>query len=474
MKKRKIVTLSIVIIVIALLLEASILKYVNDRNAYRTSKVLIDRVITVLNKNDKSKNELIESLKDDCIVRAKAVTYIIDANPEIECDVDELQEIAKLMAIDEIHLFDEHGYIYSGSVPKYFGYNFYSGEQIGYFKPMLKDKSLTMCQEVALNTSEAKEMMYAITWNEDGTKMIQVGIEPKKLLDEIEQNSIPNVVARMPVYKGMGIVVADVDTQTIEGATDSSKIGKKLVEIGIPSDRVCSDGVTVIHIRADGNHCRCMIRQDDKYIVAVTVEDSLYLQGSIIAICIVGVYMLLASCCITYTFSKIAKERLEKEKLIYTSNTDELTRCLNRHAYENDVNKLKICDEWVYISIDLNGLKRVNDTYGHVAGDELICAAADCMKNSFNEYGKVYRIGGDEFVVIITEDINEFENMIHRFKSNITNWHGEFVDSMTVSYGWVFSTEENWDSIYEISKAADERMYERKECFYNEGGVDRR
>ena len=81
---------------------------------------------------------------------------------------------------------------------------------------------------------------------------------------------------------------------------------------------------------------------------------------------------------------------------------------------------------------------------------------------------------GDEFAVIITEDINEFENMIHRFKSNITNWHGEFVDSMTVSYGWVFSTEGNWGSIYEISKAADERMYESKEHFYNESGVNRR
>lgn len=83
MKKMKIVTLSVVIIVIALLLEASILKYVNDRNAYGTSKVLVDRVITVLNKNDKSKNELIKSLKDDYIIRAKAVSYIIDANPEI-------------------------------------------------------------------------------------------------------------------------------------------------------------------------------------------------------------------------------------------------------------------------------------------------------------------------------------------------------------------------------------------------------
>ena len=97
MKKKKIIILSIMIIVVALLLEASILKYVNDKNAHRTSKVLLDRVITVLDKNDKSRNELIESLKDDYIVRAKAVSYIVDAKPQVENDVEELQKIAKLM-----------------------------------------------------------------------------------------------------------------------------------------------------------------------------------------------------------------------------------------------------------------------------------------------------------------------------------------------------------------------------------------
>ena len=148
MKKKKIIILSIMIIVVALLLEASILKYVNDKNAHRTSKVLLDRVITVLDKNDENRNELIESLKDDYIVRAKAVSYMIDADPAVEYDVNELQKIAKLMAVDEIHLFDDQGTIYSGSAPKYFGYNFDSGAQMEYFKPMLKDKSLTMCQDV--------------------------------------------------------------------------------------------------------------------------------------------------------------------------------------------------------------------------------------------------------------------------------------------------------------------------------------
>ena len=45
---------------------------------------------------------------------------------------------------------------------------------------------------------------------------------------------------------------------------------------------------------------------------------------------------------------------------------------LNRHAYETDINKLDLKKEWIYISLDLNCLKRINDTYGH-RGDEMIC-----------------------------------------------------------------------------------------------------
>ena len=473
MKKRKIAILSIGIIIVALLLEVSTLKYVNDKNAYQTSKVLVDRVITVLNENDESRDELIESLKDDYIVRAKAVSYIVDAKPQVEYDVEELQKIAKLMSIDEIHLIDENGYIYSGSVPKYFGYSFDSGEQIGYFKPMLNDKSLTMCQDVTPNTSEGKKMMYAITWNEDGTKMIQIGIAPTRLLKEIKQNKVSTVVADMPVYKGMEIFDADAETKVIEGATDDSKRGEKLDAIGISSEQVDKNQVVVKHVKIDGKHCRCMMRRDDSYIVAVTVEDSVYLQGNLLAILIVGTYLVLATCWMMYMLSKVIKERVEKEKLLYTSNTDELTKCFNRHAYEKDINDLELNAEWIYISMDLNGLKHVNDSYGHAAGDELICAAADCMKNSFSEYGKVYRIGGDEFVVI-TKNIGRFEEVLKNFERSVEEWHGKYVDSMTVSYGYVFSSEKKWNSVYDIAKAADKRMYESKANFYREKERDRR
>ena len=444
MKKKKLVFLAFATIAIALLLEAGILKYVNDSNTYRMSKVLLDRVITVLNKNDDSENELIKSLKDDYIVRAKAVSYIIDAKPQVEYDVEELQKIADLILVDEIHLFDKNGYIYSGTLPKYYGFSFDSGEQMKYFKPMLTDK-----------------------------KLIQIGIEPKRLLKELKQNEISAVVSDMPVYKGIEIFVADSQAKIVKGATDSRQIGVKLEGLVVSSDK--KSGETDVRlIRIGGKRCKCLLSQYDDYIVAVTIDSSFYRQGNIFAVLIVGVYLVLASCCMFYMLSRVMKEKYEKEKLLYISNTDELTRCFNRHAYEERINNLDLREEWIYISMDLNNLKHTNDSLGHAAGDELICAAANCMRESFGKYGNVYRIGGDEFVVIITGNTKEFQSIIESFDRRVAQWHGNLVDSMTISWGYVFSSEKEWDNIYDIAKEADERMYKNKERYYQESKIVRR
>lgn len=473
MKKKNLIGLAVVVIVIALLLETGILNYVNERNASVTSQVLLDRVISIIDKNETSEAQLIDSLKDDYIVRAKAVSYIIDAKPKVEYDVDELQKIAKLISVDEIHIFNEKGVIYSGSIPKYYGYSFDSGEQISYFKDMLKDKNLSMCQDVTPNTSEAKEMMYAITWNESKSKMIQVGISPKRLLKELKQNEISKVVANMPVYDGMELIVADRTTNVIEGATDSEKLGMTMQEIGIKIPEL-SDTPLEIYATINGKSERCMLRQHGSFIVTVTMENTFYHEGNTIAIIIVGVYLAIASCCMIFLLSKFMKEKYEKEKLLYTSNTDELTKCYNRHAYETDIHALDLNQEWIYLSLDLNGLKHANDTYGHAAGDELIKAAADCMKEVFYKYGKVYRVGGDEFVVLLDKHVNDFNTLIQSFEMKVNHWHGELVTSMGISYGVVFSKEQTWQSVEDVSKIADDRMYKSKWLYYQKNGIDRR
>ena len=317
-------------------------------------------------------------------------------------------------------------------------------------------------------------MMYAITWNEDGTRLVQVGISPKRLLEETKQNEISTVVASMPFYKGIEIFVADAKTEIIKGATDSGWIGKTLETLGITSAKTKGEKTGLFYAKFDGNLCRYSLCQDDNYIVVVTVENTFYLQSTVFAILIVGVYLILASCCMIYLLSRVMKEKYEKEKLIYTSTTDELTRCLNRHAYEEDLNRLDPGKEWIYLSMDLNGLKQANDSLGHAAGDELLRAAADQMKESFSPYGKVYRIGGDEFAVILTKKVQELPALLKDFDHRVFQWHGELTGSMAISYGYVFSSEKKWSSIYEITKAADQRMYENKTRYYLENGLDRR
>ena len=175
-----------------------------------------------------------------------------------------------------------------------------------------------------------------------------------------------------------------------------------------------------------------------------------------------------------YMLAEVMKEKYEKERLLYTSMTDELTRCGNRHAYETDIAKLDLQDAWAYLSMDVNGLKLVNDTRGHAAGDELICAAAETLKRSFADIGRVYRIGGDEFVVIVTGELEALDARLQDFDVDVAHWRGELVDTMSIAWGYVLSTEQAWESVHEISKAADKRMYERKAYFYRESGVDRR
>ena len=303
--------------------------------------------------------------------------------------------------------------------------------------------------------------------------MIQIGIEPKRLLKELKQNEISAVVSDMPVYKGIEIFVADSQTKIVKGATDSRQIGVKLEGLVVSSDKKSGE-TDVRFIRIGGKRCKCLLSQYDDYIVAVTIDSSFYRQGNIFAVLIVGVYLVLASCCMFYMLSRVMKEKYEKEKLLYISNTDELTRCFNRHAYEERINNLDLREEWIYISMDLNNLKHINDSLGHAAGDELICAAANCMRESFGKYGNVYRIGGDEFVVIITGNTKEFQSIIESFDRRVAQWYGNLVDSMTISWGYVFSSEKEWDNIYDIAKEADARMYKNKERYYQESKIVRR
>ena len=172
----------------------------------------------------------------------------------------------------------------------------------------------------------------------------------------------------------------------------------------------------------------------------------------------------------------IDEQKKLEESLVRKSQTDELTGLLNRRAYEEDIyEKNDIAnEEFIYVSLDVNGLKVVNDSLGHMAGDELIIGSCSCMKKSLGPYGKIYRTGGDEFVAILSCNENKGKEVLAEFEETVASWSGELVKSISVSYGWISRAEKPDLSVRQLGAIAEQRMYEAKAAHYKKIGMDRR
>lgn len=468
--KRIVIVTMVTVIMLALLLQVTILSFLNKKNGARTTTLITNQVIDILERNKKAEKELIDSLKEEYKIRAKVIDSILQEKPHAEFDVMELKSIASLVGVDEIHFFDETGTIYSGTVHKYYGISMDSGEQVGYFKPMLSDKTLSMCQDVTPNTAENKNMMYAIIWSSNGKYMIQVGIEPVRLLEVLKNNSIQNVIAGMPVYEGVSIYLSENNTGKIVGATEPDVIGGFLIEQGIDTRNfdLTSGECFTANIRGYRNFVKFDL--SDKYLLTVAYSTAPHVETFVISLLIILVFLLVAAIVI---FTMVSKE----EQLLIASNTDELTGIYNRRAYEDFIagDKDTVFEsDFVYVAMDVNGLKIVNDTLGHAAGDELIVGTAQCMKLCFGSYGQIYRIGGDEFAAIIFASSEQLKKIKVDFEQQISQWTGRLIDHISVSAGYVSADEVETASIHDMSLIAEKRMYEAKSAFYRKKGFDRR
>jgi len=173
----------------------------------------------------------------------------------------------------------------------------------------------------------------------------------------------------------------------------------------------------------------------------------------------------------------INEDKQKEIKLLLGSTTDGLTGCLNRHACDTDLEKYltePLPDNFVFVTMDVNGLKAVNDSLGHGAGDELICGAADTMRAAFAPYGKVYRVGGDEFVALVETDAEHLQALKDDFILLQQSWSGKLVKELRISAGFAPHYELPQLKVFELGKEADKRMYAAKSAFYRSRGVDRR
>lgn len=180
-----------------------------------------------------------------------------------------------------------------------------------------------------------------------------------------------------------------------------------------------------------------------------------------------GAVIFVSCLLISYMFYSIYSSRISslQERLSDFAYTDPLTGLSNRARCEQVMNVIsQERSIYVIISIDLNKLKMVNDTYGHHEGDRLLTGFATILTDCFWDANLIGRMGGDEFVVIMLgEHASSCTKRIHEFHSLMSDWNRkEQVFQYSASYGYAYSYEVPNASSNEVYMLADSRMYEMK------------
>ena len=153
---------------------------------------------------------------------------------------------------------------------------------------------------------------------------------------------------------------------------------------------------------------------------------------------------------------------------IQDAKRDALTHLFIRRTYYRDIDKFGKSIDGV-ISIDMNRLKYLNDTFGHEKGDEGLIAIADAITNSIDRSSMiVYRVGGDEFTVTA---INSSEEILKEVSDKIKERLKTTEYTVSIGYAYKKVRDESYDSLL---KRSEEKMYEDKSTFYRESHIERR
>lgn len=513
MKKKIQKTLAIFILAaffLCLIVNYVLQMYAAQQEMITSSLDLFRQVEQIVENNNKELNSVTEDFSDTCLLRAHAIAYILQHHPEKITDLEELNKIADLMDIDELHIFNKEGTIYSGTIPKYYNLSMQDGEQIGFFLPMLEDTTLSLCQQVTPNTAEEKMMQYAAVWMEDASAIVQIGMEPTRILELTKQNELSYIFSLLTDGTGATLVAVDPDTHEILGSTLSYIVGLNTDNIGIPAEDMYNWGQGFF-VTLGGIKTYAVFQQTDTVILGrIRSLENLYsnanegnLRLTFYLILIFAAQWILISTYLEQSFvraianinaklQRISDGNLSERLSVHTTPEfteltnhinhmvkklegelwqDELTQIYSRRGFYIELEELfrrnENLENTAILMIDSDDLKKTNDKYGHENGDKYLCAVADLLNQLDAPDKKVARLSGDEFAILIPhaesrEALNSYwQQLLEMRDTYYLQLSLEERIPLRFSMGMSVYGEDG-DNYRKLLKVADLRMYEDK------------
>lgn len=160
----------------------------------------------------------------------------------------------------------------------------------------------------------------------------------------------------------------------------------------------------------------------------------------------------------------LTEQKQIEEELRFISFHDKLTGLYNRAYFEQELNRIEAgrLAQVGVVTCDIDGLKTVNDTLGHEAGDVLLQTTGEILRKCFRLSDMVARIGGDEFAVLMpASPPDTVEAACQRIRDEIDQHNRDYPHMpISVSVGWAIGSKNN--NIHELLKLADDQMYAEK------------
>lgn len=153
----------------------------------------------------------------------------------------------------------------------------------------------------------------------------------------------------------------------------------------------------------------------------------------------------------------------QKNKLLLQKiRTDKLTGVLNRKALDEDVENIAVDNEYSLIFIDIDNFSDFNNKFGHLVGDSVLKKVCETIKLNIRHRDKVYRYGGEEFIIILKDcNKNNAIAIAEKVRINVSEMNNSPYESITLSIG-ISSCPEDGQSAYNLIEWCDSAMLKAK------------
>lgn len=342
------------------------------------------------------------------------------------------------------------------------------------------EKFINICSS-SFKEGEVKNFEYSL-WIDGQQKFFNAlfsAVEPEHKMGKVVVASIRNITdlketeRRLKEQKAYFEQLFNNSTEAISLMDNNHcviKVNKKFEELfGYTEEEIkgynLDDFLLPDEIESTGRHYTEKVKRGEK-VTDETVRKSkdgkkidVFLQGFPINLSNgqIGIYAL---------YTDISQRKKKEREIKYLSFHDEMTGLYNRRYFENELERLESSRKLPVAVVigDLDGLKKINDVYGHKMGDKFIMSAAQVLKNTSRSEDVAARIGGDEFAVILPEtDTESAHKYCKRIRENINrfNQKNDLPQKLSISLGTSI-LENNSQSLDEIFNEADQKMYINK------------